>query len=1061
MTSLLIISETGDSYPIKTVDEFKLIAESHISKLELTKNDINIFSGKNLDLLQLNKISEIEKNCKYYVFSRKFSEKTGENFKEQLANFIKEVITSSQNDFINAPDVEECLKVIEGARERLSFNVGDIRETAENLGKYYSDFKEINKKLKIHIKTAEFIKENFSVQIDSSEFLMKIIESKLNNCSKNCDEFIKESKELKEISCKIIKEYSYNMDKLKGTEINKDIKEYLFNKTKQNKTNLIDIYFNEADVNKWRDNCVEVENAFYKKGQEKNNLFLSEKNRINNELNAFLTQIKNDVKFYEGEYSNILNEKVSKNNAMINELSNDYENFNLKLQNIKEIIESNLMDSNPNYLSNLKDYYKSIIELKEKYSDTSKLSGLLFYLQPFFDFVSKMKNYVVNVSKKVNEFYMSVKTAKNTIEKLSEKFISYNSGLRNVKSDFKYLEAPGFFLRSYQSAVEELKRRVEFDFKIKKEMLLIEALITRENNARNEFVGNNKKFLTKEFLKLFSLESKVTFSYELSDEKEYKELIKIYDNNSKNNYNNDNKTPSLFVESTADLKDCLLIKDLIAVNQELENKTKHLSEELDESKRKNEHCHKKISQLNEEFKQISVEFDEILDCFDKEFKVWNKRCKELREEIENMKKNLSEGSDGKGKCPLCVERIKSSPDHPTLESTIQSLQSASISQKRTISSLQSNFHVLLKQTSFIKKAFLTHFTSLLEAKNCEMMSFRSTYERKFMAMEEALANEKIYNRKEIAEKMGKLEGVIEELRGKIKGKEVEIEEWKGKWDELKGENEGLKGKMREGEKERKEMTVELEEGREERGRMEEELKELKDLLEKKKKEHIITVQNITSQNNKNIENLNNRLNELSKKLLEDTKEYDNIKLINENLLLEKNDLNKEIEKLSYMVNEYKLKEVNPPLNSVISYKSTKPGQTCLFVPFSENVFVCLNLNDELQDDSVRNFSQPNVSPSAYSNNNLPEQNDDSLSDGTSLFFNCKYILDLGCLDEELRKVVVENSLIVVGKVGKITEVNNEEYGLPEEKVYASVELESVEYVVGFPEDEIAFKVYNS
>ena len=141
MTSLLIISETGDSYPIKTVDEFKLIAESHISKLELTKNDINIFSGKNLDLLQLNKISEIEKNCKYYVFSRKFSEKTGENFKEQLANFIKEVITSSQNDFINAPDVEECLKVIEGARERLSFNVGDIRETAENLGKYYSDFK--------------------------------------------------------------------------------------------------------------------------------------------------------------------------------------------------------------------------------------------------------------------------------------------------------------------------------------------------------------------------------------------------------------------------------------------------------------------------------------------------------------------------------------------------------------------------------------------------------------------------------------------------------------------------------------------------------------------------------------------------------------------------------------------------------------------------------------------------------------------------------------------------------------------------------------------------------
>ena len=34
------------------------------------------------------------------------------------------------------------------------------------------------------------------------------------------------------------------------------------------------------------------------------------------------------------------------------------------------------------------------------------------------------------------------------------------------------------------------------------------------------------------------------------------------------------------------------------------------------------------------------------------------------------------------------------------------------------------------------------------------------------------------------------------------------------------------------------------------------------------------------------------------------------------------------------------------------------------------------------------------------------------------FFNCKYILDLSYFDEELKYLIVENSMIVIGKIEK-------------------------------------------
>lgn len=57
----------------------------------------------------------------------------------------------------------------------------------------------------------------------------------------------------------------------------------------------------------------------------------------------------------------------------------------------------------------------------------------------------------------------------------------------------------------------------------------------------------------------------------------------------------------------------------------------------------------------------------------------------------------------------------------------------------------------------------------------------------------------------------------------------------------------------------------------------------------------------------------------------------------------------------------------------------------------------------------------------------------------------------------------ENSLIIIGKVSKVSDLyitaDNNTYQLPEDSNYILVDLEKVDYIIGFQGEEMIFRNY--
>ena len=250
------------------------------------------------------------------------------------------------------------------------------------------------------------------------------------------------------------------------------------------------------------------------------------------------------------------------------------------------------------------------------------------------------------------------------------------------------------------------------------------------------------------------------------------------------------------------------------------------------------------------------------------------------------------------------------------------------------------------------------------------------------------------------------------------------------------------------------------------------------LLDQSKKEHVESIKILNSTHQANIDCLKIKLKELSENIKEKENEdsrkyqqYIEMKDKYSQLLQEKEahinqikelsmsiqEKNKKIEELlasKESLNQLSISETNTNVNTnmctngmtlslpldedIIYYKKIDKGMRCIFVPFVENILVCINLSENL----VENKSQNDMCP---------------LSN-----YECKYILDLNSFNKELSKLIVDNSLIVIGKISKLTELEqnkNKFYNLPEDKKFVLVTLGKVDYVIGFPENELMFNNY--
>ena len=196
----------------------------------------------------------------------------------------------------------------------------------------------------------------------------------------------------------------------------------------------------------------------------------------------------------------------------------------------------------------------------------------------------------------------------------------------------------------------------------------------------------------------------------------------------------------------------------------------------------------------------------------------------------------------------------------------------------------------------------------------------------------------------------------------------------------------------------------------------------------------------------------NITNEKMLQLLQETQKYKNendalaklnddfnLKLSQlENLLkISQNDNNELKEKNENLTKELKnCTSISNKCDSpdIIKIKNVEKGSRCIFVPHSEGIYTCINLSNPIQTN---------------------EQNEEK-------YFKCNLILNLNAFDDLRKELIIENSLIVIGTIGEMTEYNSSSnnYNLPEDSSYTIVTLKQVDYVIGFPGEELLFRNYN-
>ena len=181
--------------------------------------------------------------------------------------------------------------------------------------------------------------------------------------------------------------------------------------------------------------------------------------------------------------------------------------------------------------------------------------------------------------------------------------------------------------------------------------------------------------------------------------------------------------------------------------------------------------------------------------------------------------------------------------------------------------------------------------------------------------------------------------------------------------------------------------------------------------------------------------------------------------INENKIIELRQFIKQISDDKNLNESKQIKEIQKLKNKSIIFKDIKEGDKCMFVPYSEKVYVCINLTVDLN---------------AINND----------------FFRCNIILDFSGFDEDKKKLIIENNLILIATISElkeviikegeinpfeVNEINNEENEeddfnevstsinsyLKATNCYHLAKISNIDYIIGFPEDKLCFMNYNN
>ena len=1002
--SLLIISEIGLELDINNLEEeYKIIFSEKIDNKEsfLYNNNGDILNNLN-EIYTTNKENKI-----FFLFNRKIDKEfifkiLDEYIKKLISNYDSQLILDKQN----LPDIYSNEKLLLDNSSKLKYiEANDIKMTFEKMLEYFENYKNIYTTFKVNSHICEEIKKNYK----NINLSINILIDNINKISKICEqkktEANNENKKLNEIKELNIKCLQEGLENLKSQELHPLLQT-------NDKKFLIDIYFDEKNMEIKKEENIKNEEVIIKLTKEKSALYINETKKFINEKEKAINEIQNEMNNISQEYDNDLNLLIQEPNKIYENLLRDFLYFNHSLQIIFDFLNNdnnNANGNNTNVSTNqdIKAFEGSceqINSLKNKYNDFSSLNQLQAKLEPINQINLKMNKSFENLALKVNKIFKNLFDIYENINKLSENFSKIKQQTINLEECFNQLQNPSKFPMAYEQSLEEIKRRIIFNYKIKKIFEIIDNLVQNETDLRKNFktkygiylpnIPNNffsclKNYEPKTKLEINTIDELSKFP-KLITEEEINILLE--------NINSDKNILNISTEMNIN-NDLKKIKELNDEISKKDAKIKNLELDLEKVCNINENIFKNfvhfLKQKDEEIKRTSKEKNNIISYFNTK-----------------MKNNVQT-------CPLCKEAAFNNDPNSELQLITNKIESM----KNSLFQNEQLYKNLVFNTMAIKKIFFNHMNNKIAEFNLNNIN-------------DTKNNNVIQNNNNSLEASGNILY----------------------YNELKNNN------MKYQYQNYNDIQVITKLLNEEKNKSEK-LNVEKNILISKYNNLLTEIQKIQNKNEQYIK----QINSLNEKIISLQNEKENLKdeliikekqkTINENTIIELRQLIKQISDNNNLNESKQIKEIQKLKNKSIIFKDIKEGDKCMFVPYSEKIYVCINLTVDLN---------------AINND----------------FFRCDIILDFSGFDEDKKKLIIENNLILIATISElkeviikegeinpfeVNEINNEENEeddfnevstsinsyLKATNCYHLAKISNIDYIIGFPEDKLCFMNYNN
>ena len=1006
--ALLIISEIGLELNIDNIEEeYKKIFSEKVQNKESI-----IYNNKGDIITDINDIF-FAKNEKFFLFNKKYDKELilkmlDDSIKKLISNYDSQLILDKQN----LPDIYSNENLLIENSSKLKFiEANDIKITFEKMLEYFENYKNIYTSFKVNSHICEEIKNNYK-NINAS---INILIDNINKISKICEqkqsEAIDENKKLSEIKEINVKKLEEGLDILRKQELHPLLQ------TNDSK-HLIDIYFDVKNMETKKDENLKNEEIIIKFTKEKTAQYINETKKFIKEKGKSIADIQSEMNDLSRDYDNGFNNLINEPNKIHENLMQDFLYFRQSLLIIFEYLNNNNHPDNdnnnissPQETKSFDDSCEQISILKNKYNDFSTLNQLQTKLEPINQIYSKMRKSFENLALKINKIFNTLYTIYKTIGELSEKFNVIKQQSINLEECFNQLQNPSKFPMAYEQSLDEIKRRIIFNCKIKKYFSIIENLVKNETELR-------KNFKTKYGIYLPNIPNNF-----FSCLKNYEPIVKLEINT------NDelNKFPKFISEDEINiLIENSFDKNIINSSYEgnlLNNNSQNIIIENKMIKELKDELYKKeqrIKNLEHDLEQSCNSYENILQ----NFSFFLKEKDEEMERINQEKNNLISYCNNKIKnnieiCPLCRETALNNEQIPK----IQLIQNKISKLENTINQIYQKYQNLVNNTIAIKKVFFNYMNNKIANYNLNNLQFNSN-EINGLNINNALessGNNLYYNelkannnRKYISQNDVQ---IITSLLNEEKLKNNKLTTDKNilitKYESLKTDMKKIQNKY------------------------DEVFKQLNSLNEK-----LIVIQK---------ENMT-----LKDEIVLKDKKQNNT----DNTIIELRQFIKQISDDNNTNENKHIKEIQKIKNKSIIFKDIKEGDKCIFVPYYDKIYVCINLTIDLN-----------------------QINND--------FFRCDIILDFSCIDENKKNLIVDNNLIIIGTISElkekiikegevnpfeinINENNNEEENEEDEfsvistsinsylkstNSYHLAKLSNIDYIIGFPEDKLCFMNY--